>query len=134
MQGGQILCSDLHRSLPRRVLRSSWPRTVDRWVRNCGILWEITGERALRAGSSELYGRTPRAYKPSETRAMALAPDTTIQNSLDTLYTLVEPPAVHAFLQKHPFLLPFLVEAHANIRGFFPCSPVTLKVVTDPAD
>jgi hypothetical protein len=26
------------------------------------------------------------------------------------------------------------VEAHANIRQFFPSSPVTLEVVTDPED
>jgi hypothetical protein len=65
---------------------------------------------------------------------MALAPHTSDESALDTLYMLREPPAVHTFLQEYPFLVPFLVEAHANIQPFFPSSPVTLEVVNDPED
>src|SRR5689334_17191798 len=65
---------------------------------------------------------------------MALAPPICNESLLGTLYTFKEPREVHAFLQKYPFLLPFLVEAHANIQRYFPSSPVTLKAVTDPED
>src|SRR5436309_353184 len=65
---------------------------------------------------------------------MTVAEHFNSERILDTLYTLREPPEVHTFLHQYPFLVSFLVEAHANIQQVFPSSPVTLRVVTDPED
>lgn len=52
--------------------------------------------------------------------------------SLERLYTFREPTEVLQFLEKYPFLVPLLLEAHEHIRHYFPDSPLFLQYVPDP--
>ena len=52
--------------------------------------------------------------------------------SLEKLYTFREKTEVLDFLEKHPFLIPLLLEAHPHIRQHFPESPLFLEYVPDP--
>jgi hypothetical protein len=51
--------------------------------------------------------------------------------SLEQLYRLRERSQVLEFINKHPFLLPVLLEAPAEIRQYFPDSQLFLEVVPD---
>lgn len=51
---------------------------------------------------------------------------------LEQLYTFRERPGVLRFLNKYPFLVSLLLEAHKKIGDYFPNSQVFLEVVTDP--
>lgn len=51
---------------------------------------------------------------------------------LKELYSFREPAEDLQFLEKYPFLVPLLLEAHQPIRKYFPDSPLFLEVVTDP--
>ena len=52
--------------------------------------------------------------------------------SLEKLYTFRERIEVLDFLEKHPFLIPLLIETHPHIREHFPDSPLFLEYVPDP--
>lgn len=52
--------------------------------------------------------------------------------SLERLYTIRRPAEVLQFLDKYPFLVPLVVEAHGHIRHHFPDSPLFLEYVPDP--
>lgn len=51
---------------------------------------------------------------------------------LEQLYTLREPSQVLEFIEKHPFLLPLLLEAPDKIKHYFPDTPLILEVDIDP--
>jgi hypothetical protein len=52
--------------------------------------------------------------------------------TLEQFYTLREKPEILEFLEKHPFLLPPLLEAPDKIRRHFPREQLFLQVVPDP--
>jgi hypothetical protein len=52
--------------------------------------------------------------------------------SLENLYNFRQKTQVLEFLEKHPFLIPLLLEAHPHIRQHFPDSPLFLEYVPDP--
>lgn len=52
--------------------------------------------------------------------------------SLENLYNFRQKSEVLDFLEKHPFLIPLLLEAHTHIRQHFPDSPLFLQYITDP--
>ncbi len=52
--------------------------------------------------------------------------------SLERLYTFRESTEVLEFLDKYPFLVPLLLEAHEHICRHFPNSPLFLQYVPDP--
>ncbi|MBN3951160.1 MAG: hypothetical protein HWQ38_33705 [Nostoc sp. NMS7] len=52
--------------------------------------------------------------------------------TLEQLYTFRERTEVLEFLDKHPFLIPVLLEAPEKIRHYFPDSQLFLEVVPDP--
>ncbi|MEH2280962.1 MAG: hypothetical protein V7K90_06400 [Nostoc sp.] len=51
--------------------------------------------------------------------------------TLEQLYTFRERTEVLEFLDKHPFLIPVLLEAPEKIRHYFPDSQLFLEVVPD---
>jgi hypothetical protein len=53
-------------------------------------------------------------------------------SQLEKLYTLREPSQVLEFIEKHPFLLPLLLEAPNKIHSYFPHTPLILEVDIDP--
>lgn len=52
--------------------------------------------------------------------------------SLENLYDFRQKTEVLDFLEKHPFLIPLLLEAHPHIRQHFPDAPLFLQYITDP--
>ena len=52
--------------------------------------------------------------------------------SLENLYNFRQKTEVLDFLEKHPFLIPLLLEAHTHIRQHFPDAPLFLEYVPDP--
>ncbi|MFB2836674.1 hypothetical protein [Floridanema evergladense] len=52
--------------------------------------------------------------------------------SLENLYNFLQKPEVLDFLEKHPFLIPLLLEVHTQIRQHFPDAPLFLEYVPDP--
>ncbi len=51
---------------------------------------------------------------------------------LKELYALREPERVWQFLEKHPFLVPLLLEAPTQIDHHFPGDSLSLEVAIDP--
>ncbi len=51
---------------------------------------------------------------------------------LRELYSFREPAEVLQFLEKYPFLVSLLLDAHGTIRRYFPDSPLFLAYVPDP--
>ena len=51
---------------------------------------------------------------------------------LKQLYALREPERVWQFLEKHPFLVPLLLEAPTEINHHFPGDSLSLEVAIDP--
>ena len=47
-------------------------------------------------------------------------------------YTLREPTEVLQFIEKHPDLLPLLLEIYHKLEAYFPSSLLSLRVVDDP--
>ncbi|HEY9808622.1 MAG TPA: helix-turn-helix domain containing protein [Halomicronema sp.] len=52
--------------------------------------------------------------------------------TLQKFYTFKEPAEIIKFLQKNPFLIPLILEAHPHIRKHFPESRLYLQVRIDP--
>ncbi|MDB9512802.1 hypothetical protein PN499_16560 [Kamptonema animale CS-326] len=53
-------------------------------------------------------------------------------SQLEQLYTLREKSQVLEFIEKHPFLLPLLLEAPEKIKHYFPDTPLILEIKIDP--
>jgi hypothetical protein len=51
---------------------------------------------------------------------------------LGQLYTFRQQAEVLRFLERFPFLVSLLLEAHGQVENYFPRSPVSLEVVADP--
>ncbi|MDY6804908.1 MAG: hypothetical protein SXA11_14025 [Cyanobacteriota bacterium] len=51
---------------------------------------------------------------------------------LKQLYALPEPERVWQFLEKHPFLVPLLLEAPTEIKHHFPADSLSLEMAIDP--
>lgn len=52
--------------------------------------------------------------------------------TLQKLYIFKEPAEIIEFLEKNPFLIPLILEAHPHIRKHFPESRLYLNIVLDP--
>lgn len=70
--------------------------------------------------------------KQGSTSLAAPPPSRADIESLKRFYVFREPTEVLEFLEKHPFLVPLLLEAPARIRQYFPDSPLFLQYVPDP--
>jgi hypothetical protein len=53
-------------------------------------------------------------------------------DSLEKLYIFRDKTTVIEFINKHPFLLPVVLEAPAQIRPYFPEQKFLLQVISDP--
>ena len=51
---------------------------------------------------------------------------------LKQFYTFRDPERVERFLEKHPFLIPLLLEAPTEIERYFPGDELFLEAVIDP--
>src|SRR5687768_182782 len=53
-------------------------------------------------------------------------------SALEAVFMLQDRKRVLAFLEQHSSLQPLILEAHDEIRKYFPDSPLTLEVLADP--
>lgn len=53
-------------------------------------------------------------------------------SQLEQIYTLREKTEVLQFIEKHPFLLPLLLESPNRIKSYFPDTPLILEIKIDP--
>jgi hypothetical protein len=51
---------------------------------------------------------------------------------IEALYQVRDEQAVFAFLEAHSFLVPLLLEAHSQIKVYFPDAPLFLEMFIDP--
>jgi len=51
---------------------------------------------------------------------------------LEKFYTLREKTQILQFIEKHPFLLPLLLETPNKIKCYFPDTPLILEIKIDP--
>ena len=84
--------------------------------------WGVGGDRIITAAR----------HSQKETGAWMIPIPSEQVSLLAQHYTLREPAGVLAFLEKAPFLVPLLLEAHPQIKRSFPGSPVFLEVSVDP--
>ncbi len=57
--------------------------------------------------------------------------ETTATKRIEALYQ-IRGDDVFAFIEQHPFLVPILLEAPAQIKPYFPESPLALEMFIDP--
>jgi hypothetical protein len=79
------------------------------------------------------------SFGTSESEAVRRAVDAALSASvldrLEQRYRLIDPAAVRAYLERHPFLLPLIEDAHAAIlTSFGTVQQVALAPIVDPED